>query len=76
MAKDNKKRDADDLEDLMLQEALRLSLLNPENNTANPIAETTDTPESDSETDDSSSPNRDELELALALALSLQNVIK
>jgi len=69
----NKKRDGD-LEDLMLQEALRLSLLNFEDSSVN--FQTKDTPEdSDLETESPSS-NKDELELALALALSLQNVIK
>jgi len=73
--KEIKKREME-LEDLMLQEALRLSLMTPDNGSD---TETMLDDSMSSEVEDiqnTSDTNRDDLELALALALSLQNVIK
>jgi len=77
LSKDFKKKEVD-LEDLMLQEALRLSLMTPENGSDTETRDEESKSSFDAEEllDSASETNRDELELALALALSLQNVIK
>jgi len=62
-----------ELDDIMLQETVRLFLMNRENGSD---TETLSDKYSEEQEDTLSDTNQEDLELALALALSLQNVIK
>jgi len=79
-ANDMKRREVE-LEDIMLQEAMRLSLMRPDNgsDTDNYLSDDGESKNSEMEeanTTQQTANDPDDLELALALALSLQNVIK